>query len=432
MDIIDRRLNPGGKSLANRQRFLRRARAYVRRAVRDSAVERGIGDLEAGGEVSIPVDGIGEPSLRRGGGGGRRDHVLPGNREFIEGDTIERPDGEGGGGSGAGRDGGGDDAFRFVLTREEFLELFLDDLELPDLAKRRVTTLETQGLRRAGYSVTGSPANLAIGRTMRNSLARRLAQRRPSAEEVAAIEAEIATLTAAGGDPERLAELAAALDIAERRRRRVPYIDPLDLRYRRFETYPRPVAQAVMFCLMDVSGSMTEHMKDLAKRFFMLLHVFLTRRYRHVEIVFIRHTHEAREVDEETFFRSAETGGTLVSSAFVEMRRIVEERFSPADWNIYAAQASDGDNDYGDGATTSALLREAILPVCQHFAYLEVGAEPGSGGGFLERETTLWRTYQALKGEGAEMAMRRVRHRRDIFPVFRDLFQKRDAAEVDA
>jgi hypothetical protein len=212
----------------------------------------------------------------------------------------------------------------------------------------------------------------------------------------------------------------------------VPYIDPLDLRYRRFEHYPKPVAQAVMFCLMDVSGSMTEHMKDLAKRFFMLLHVFLRRRYRHVEIVFIRHTHEAREVDEETFFRSAETGGTLVSSAFIEMRRIAEERFSPADWNIYAAQASDGDNDYGDGATTSALLREAILPVCQHFAYLEVGAEPGSGGGFLERETTLWRTYQALKSDGAEMAMRRVRHRRDIFPVFRDLFQKRDAAEVDA
>jgi uncharacterized sporulation protein YeaH/YhbH (DUF444 family) len=432
MDIIDRRLNPGGKSLANRQRFLRRARAYVRRAVRDSAVERGIGDLEAGGEISIPIEGIGEPSLRRGSGGGRRDHVLPGNKEFIEGDTIERPDGEGGGGSGAGTDGGGDDAFRFVLTREEFLELFLDDLELPDLAKRRVTTLETQGLRRAGYSVTGSPANLALGRTMRNALGRRIAQRRPTAEEVAAIEAEIAALNEAGGDAARLAELQGALDIAERRRRRVPYIDPLDLRYRRFEHYPKPVAQAVMFCLMDVSGSMTEHMKDLAKRFFMLLHVFLTRRYRHVEIVFIRHTHEAREVDEETFFRSAETGGTLVSSAFVEMRRIVEERFSPADWNIYAAQASDGDNDYGDGATTSALLREAILPVCQHFAYLEVGAEPGSGGGFLERETTLWRTYQALKSDGAEMAMRRVRHRRDIFPVFRDLFQKRDAAEVEA
>jgi len=428
MDIIDRRLNPGGKSLANRQRFLRRARAHVRRAVRDSAVERGIGDLDSGGEVEIPLDGITEPSFRRSGDGGRRDHVLPGNKEFVEGDTIERPDGGGGGGSGAGRDGGGEDAFRFVLTREEFLELFLDDLELPDLAKRRVTTLETQGQRRAGYSVTGSPANLAVGRTMRNALSRRMAQRRPTGEEVAALQAEIEVLERDGGESDRLPELRETLAILERRRKRVPYIDPLDIRYRRFEPYPKPIAQAVMFCLMDVSGSMTEHMKDLAKRFFMLLHVFLTRRYRHVEVVFIRHTHEAREVDEQTFFRSAETGGTLVSSAFVEMKRILEERYSPADWNIYAAQASDGDNDYADGAATSALLREAVLPVCQHFAYLEVGSEPGPSG-FLSRETTLWRTYETIKGEGCGIAMRRVRHRRDIFPVFRDLFHKRLVGE---
>ena len=116
------------------------------------------------------------------------------------------------------------------------------------------------------------------------------------------------------------------------------------MRYRRFEPQPKPVAQAVMFCLMDVSGSMTEHMKDLAKRFFALLYLFLKRRYKHVDIVFIRHTHEAREVDEETFFYSPETGGTVVSTALEEMARIVDDRYPPDDWNIYAAQASDGDN----------------------------------------------------------------------------------------
>ncbi|HEX2134863.1 MAG TPA: YeaH/YhbH family protein [Microvirga sp.] len=430
MQIVDRRLNPGGKSLANRQRFLRRAKAMVQRAVRDSAIERDIQDLEAGGEVSIPLDGIGEPSFRRAPTGGDRDYILPGNKTYVEGDTIERPDGQGGG-TGAGTDGGGEDAFRFVLTPDEFLELFLDDLELPDLAKRRVTTLETQGLRRAGYSVTGSPANLALGRTMRNALARRLALRRPSADDVRALQERIEALRQEGADPERLKALFEELEALERHRSRVPYIDPLDIRFRRFEAEPKATAQAVMFCLMDVSGSMTEHMKDLAKRFFMLLHVFLTRRYRHVEIVFIRHTHEAREVDQETFFRSTETGGTLVSSALVEMKRIVEERFSPSDWNIYAAQASDGDNDSGDSARTGALLREAILPVCQHFAYLEVRNEGGPSAGFLPRETTLWRTYAALRSEGCELAMRKVGHRREIFPVFRDLFQKRDAgAEV--
>lgn len=432
MEIIDRRLNPGGKSLANRQRFLRRTQAEVQRAVRDSAIERGIQDLEAGGEVSIPLDGVREPSFRRTPSGGHHDHVLPGNKTYVEGDTVARPEAQGGG-TGSGTDGGGEDEFRFILTRDEFLQLFLDDLELPDLAKRRMTALETEGIRRAGYSVSGSPANLALGRTMRNALARRLALRRPSANEVRQLQERINAPDQDEGDLERLRALQEELEALERHRRRIPYIDPIDLRFRRFEPIPKPMAQAVMFCLMDVSGSMTEHMKDLAKRFFMLLHLFLSRRYRHVEIVFIRHTHEAHEVDEETFFRSTETGGTLVSSALIEMKRIVDERFSPTAWNIYAAQASDGDNEPSDSVRTGGLLREAILPACQYFAYLEVAAEAESRVGFVPRETILWRTYADLRGKGCDLAMRRVNHRRDIFPVFRDLFQRREAgAETSA
>ena len=205
MDIIDRRLNPGGKSLANRQRFLRRAKALVQRAVRDQAIKRDIQDIDAGGEVSIPVDGVGEPSFRRARGSGVHDHVLPGNRKFLEGDAIERPEGgEGGGGTGGGE---GEDDFRFVLTRDEFLDLFLEDLELPDLAKRRVALMETPSWRRAGYTVTGSPANLAIGRTMRNALARRSALGRPTAGEVRALEAALARAEAGGAGSGRIAEM---------------------------------------------------------------------------------------------------------------------------------------------------------------------------------------------------------------------------------
>ena len=101
-----------------------------------------------------------------------------------------------------------------------------------------------------------------------------------------------------------------------RRWREIPFLDPIDVRFNRFEAVPKPITQAVMFCLMDVSGSMSEEMKDLAKRFFMLLYLFIQRRYRHVEIVFIRHTHHAEEVDEDTFFYSRETGGTVVSTAW--------------------------------------------------------------------------------------------------------------------
>ncbi|HEV2542342.1 MAG TPA: YeaH/YhbH family protein [Methylobacterium sp.] len=428
MHIVDRRLNPGGKSLPNRQRFLRRVKDVAQRAVRESAREKDIKNLGKDGRISVPGDGVREPRFSRQPGTGHQDYILPGNKTYVEGDRIERPPGGGGGGgSGEGGEGGenSEDAFHFVLTREEFLDLFLEDLELPDLAKRRLAIVETEGLRRAGYTVSGSPANLALSRTLRNSMSRRIALKRPKLEEVAALEAEIAAAEAAN-DP-RLPDLQLKLLGLRERAKRIPYVDPIDLRFRRFEPYPKPIAQAVMFCLMDVSGSMTEHMKDLAKRFYILLHIFLTRRYKHVEIVFIRHTDKATEVDEETFFGSRETGGTLVSSALIEMKRIVTERYSPDDWNIYAAQASDGDNVSSDGPTSTELLRAHILPACQHFAYLEVGDENGPRAGFVEHRTTLWRTYEALAKAGEPLAMRKVNHRRDIYPVFRELFGRKDA-----
>src|SRR6185437_10475493 len=178
-------------------------------------------------------------------------------------------------------------------------------------------------IQRAGYTNAGSPANLSVSRTVRVAMARRVALRRPRPEVIAQLEAELAECE----EEERRIELTAEIEVLKGRQRRIPFIDPIDIRYLRFENVPKPVTQAVMFCLMDVSGSMSEHMKDLAKRFYMLLYVFLKRRYRHVEIVFIRHTDRAEEVDEDTFFHGPASGGTLVSSALKEMHDIVRSRF---------------------------------------------------------------------------------------------------------
>ncbi len=415
MHIIDRRLNPGSKSLENRQRFLRRAKALVQGAVKKSSQDRDIKDVLEGGEVSIPLDGMHEPRFRREGG--TRDMVLPGNKKFVEGDILPRSGESRQKGSGAG-EGDGEDAFRFVLSRDEFVDLFLDDLELPDLAKRKLAQAESEGLRRAGYTTSGSPANLSVSRTVRLALARRVALKRPRAETIAELEAELADC-----DDARRSVLLAEIEALKTKLRRIPFIDPIDIRFRRFETVPKPVAQAVMFCLMDVSGSMSEHMKDLAKRFYMLLYVFLTRRYRHVEIVFIRHTDRAEEVDEDTFFHGPASGGTLVSSALEAMHDIVRSRFRPADWNIYAAQASDGDNSNSDSAAVSQLLTEKILPVSQFFAYLEVGETGGST--FDMPDSSLWTLYQRLRADGAPLSIRKVSERSEIFPVFHDLFQRR-------
>jgi uncharacterized protein len=422
MYIVDRRLNPGGKSLENRQRFLRRAKALVQGAVKKSSQDRDIKDVLEGGEVSIPLDGMNEPRFRREGG--TRDMVIPGNKKFVEGDMLPRS-GEGSGRRSAPGEGDSEDAFRFVLSRDEFVDLFLDDLELPDLAKRKLAEAESEGLRRAGYSTSGSPANISVSRTVRLALARRVALRRPRPETIARLEAELADC-----DEARRIELIAEIDALKAKSRRIPFVDPIDIRYRRFETTPKPVAQAVMFCLMDVSGSMSEHMKDLAKRFYMLLYVFLTRRYRHVEIIFIRHTDRAEEVDEDTFFHGPASGGTMVSSALQAMHEIVTSRFRPADWNIYAAQASDGDNSTSDSDLVSRLLAEKILPVSQFFAYLEVADAGGST--FDMPDSSLWTLYQRLHAAGAPLSMRKVSERSEIFPVFHDLFHRRRKQEKAA
>jgi len=419
VNIVDRRLNPKDKSLANRQRFIRRAKRQILDAVRDISARRKVTEVGQGEEeIRIPADGLQEPSFRKGPDTGVRRHVVPGNKEYQAGDLISRPDGgEGGGGPGGHSQGEGEDEFRFTVSRDEFLDLFFENLELPELARTQVSKVEQQGIQRAGFSSTGSPTSLNLTRTMRNSLSRRLALHRPKREEILALDREIDRLERSGRNPEGLRELIRQREALTRRSRLIPYIDPIDLRYNRFVPTPRPISQAVMFCLMDVSGSMTEDMKDLAKRFFMLLYLFLERRYRHVDIVFIRHTHIAQEVDEETFFYSRETGGTLVSPALREMDRVLKDRYSPAEWNIYAAQASDGDNTPSDNPAVIELLENTILPLCRYYAYIEVAEERG-----WEAPTDLWEVYERLVASGRPMAMRKVKKRADIFPVFQDLF----------
>src|SRR6516164_1629980 len=424
MNIVDRRPNPKGKSLSNRQRFLGRARAEVKSAVQEALRKRKVADVGQGEKVAIPTRGISEPIFHHSRRTGRTEHVVPGNKEYLRGDEIPRPNGgEGRSGSQGSPDGSGEDAFEFTLSKEEFLDMFFEDLELPDLVKKSLKETFAVDLHRAGYTVTGSPANLSVRRTMRNSMARRISLRRPKQWELEAIREAIENARARDAD-EDANRLVRELERLEHRSKIIPYIDPLDVRYNRFERVPRPNTEAVMFCLMDVSGSMTEAMKDLAKRFFMLLHVFLIRRYQHVDIVFIRHTSTAEEVDEETFFYSRETGGTVVSTALEKMLAIARERYPLDTWNIYAAQASDGDNYGADSGHCVELLGGHVLPLCQYFAYIEVGE---GGEGLMARESDLWRSYSQVAPAHSHFAMKRVGNPSQIFSVFHELFAKERA-----
>lgn len=426
--IVDRRFDSKNKSSVNRARFIKRFKGQIRKAVSDAIEQRGVRDLDNGEKIGIPGKDIEEPQFAHGRGG-VWDSVSPGNDRFSQGDEVDRPPG-GGGGAGRGRasrDGEGLDEFIFTLTRDEFLDIFFDELALPNMVKRQLARIEQYKRVRAGYTQTGVPTNINLGRTMRGAAGRRIAIGAPSAARLRALEQELRLLLASmpaqapGDNSEHPQVERLRREIARLRARidAVPFIDTFDLRYNNRVRIPQPTTQAVMFCLLDVSGSMDEERKNIAKRFFMLLYLFLTRNYERIEVVFIRHHTIALEVDEDDFFTSRETGGTVVSSALELMRSIATERYRSSQWNIYAAQASDGDNWNDDSPRCRAILEDSLLAMVQYFAYIEItDGQPQN----------LWREYERLQsGHPGQFAMQRIGSVKDIYPVFRELFRKRAA-----
>jgi hypothetical protein len=416
--VVDRRPNGSARSEVNRQRFLARYRQRIRRAVEAAVQRRSIRDMDRGESVTIPADDVSEPVFTHGSGG-TRTRVYAGNREFVAGDRLPRPEGGGGAGSRAARDGEGEDAFGFELTREEFLDFIFDGLALPNLVKRHLAGSDAWTRARAGFATDGVPAALNIVRSFRAARGRRIALAGGARRRLAAALARLQDALARGASPGDLAVLRAEVEALRRRIRRVPFLDSVDLRYNLHVRRPQPAAKAVMFCLMDVSGSMDQEIKDLAKRFFLLLYLFLARHYAHTEVVFIRHHTTAKEVDEQEFFHSRETGGTVVSSALRLMREVVAARYAAPEWNIYGAQASDGDNWHDDSPLCGELL-EALLPQLQYFAYVEISRrEPQA----------LWDAYGELEERFAgSFGRRRIGDAADIYPVFRALFEQRAAA----
>ncbi len=412
--IVDRRLNGKNKSMINRQRFLRRYQQHVKDAVADAINRRSITDMERGEQISIPTRSIHEPVIGHGPGG-KQHRVYPGNKQFERGDELPKPQ-SGGGGSGSGQasnQGEGEDEFSFHISRDEFLNYLFDDLALPNMLRKTLSQSKEFKTRRAGFVSEGTPNNLSVVRSLRNAQARRIGMTIGKRRQLKALQEQLAQMTP-GTEPalqcqQRIEEL-------QRKLKKVPFLDDIDLRYRSQVRVPIPSSKAVMFCLMDVSGSMTQNIKDIAKRFYILLYLFLQKNYEHIELVFIRHHTSAKEVNEEEFFYSRETGGTIVSSALKLMQQIVQERYNSHEWNVYAAQASDGDNWDDDSPVCANILGEQILPMVQYFAYIEITPN---------QHQALWEAYSGLnRAFPHQFAMAQIRDAGDIFPVFRELFAR--------
>ncbi|CAH9056917.1 hypothetical protein PSECIP111951_01557 [Pseudoalteromonas holothuriae] len=416
--FIDRRLNGKNKSTLNRQRFIRRYKKQIKEAVSDAINKRSVTDTSSGESISIPQRDISEPTFHQGKGGDR-DMIHPGNDQFSTGDKIQRPPAGQGGGSGPGdasNQGEGEDDFVFSISKDEYLDLLFEDLELPNLQQSQLDKLVQMKTHRAGFCNDGMPSNLDIVRSLRGSLARRVAMSASKRRRLTQAQEELATLLKEPVPPQqKITELETEIAELKQKIAAVPFIDNYDLRFRNYEKRPHPTSKAVMFCLMDVSGSMDQATKDMAKRFYILLYQFLTRTYKDIEVVYIRHHTQAKEVDEQEFFYSQETGGTIVSSALKLMDEIVKKRYSQGDWNIYAAQASDGDNWADDSPHCTEIMTNKLLKAVRYYAYIEITTRA---------HQSLWREYQAIANTHDNFAMQHIRSVEDIYPIFRELFKK--------
>lgn len=416
--IIDRRKNPGGKSSSNRQKFIKRTKDEIRKSIHDTLGKRSIKGSGDAQDVVITRKGIDEPQFNHKPDSGSRDIVLPGNEDFVENDLLQKP--PGGGGQGAGpkgsNEGVGEDEFAFALSNDEFVNILFEDLELPHMISKENKAVERYELSRAGYTNDGNPAQLNLEQSMVNAIGRKIALRTPKLRKIKELEEELKTCE----DNERKVEIEEEIKSLRTRANAIAFVDPVDLRYNNFSKKPSPISQAVVFFVMDVSASMSEEHKDLAKRFFMLLNLFVSRKYKKVECVFIRHHIEARECTEEEFFNDRENGGTVVSSAFVKAKEIMKDRYPTNEWNIYFAQASDGDNWGHDNVVLLDLLEKDILPETQYFSYIQVGKTRSYShmGGNLIGE------YSGLEDKSPNMICKQIEQTNDIYPVFREIFKK--------
>lgn len=410
--IVNRSSNSERRSLNNRQRFIKRHEEQIRKQVSESLGDISIDTMRGkNGTYKVPIRGTKEPSPHQDSTTGDTYRVVQGNGKVKRGDTWDKPQGGGGDGEDpeASNEGYGEDSFIFSMTQEEFLRLFMDDLELPDMTKKSGESEVEFKPRRAGYSTTGAPNNLDVGVTFRQSLARKLALHRPKRGDLEALEAEIEVEQ----DEQRKIELQNKLMAMKQRMKRIPGIADLDLRYKSYVQEPVPTTHAVMFCVMDVSGSMGEHEKDLAKRFMLLLNLLLHKKYKQVDVVFIRYHTDARECTETEFFTDRDSGGTMFSPALKLVEEIIEQRYTQ-DWNIYMAVASDGDNYRGDMPDVSTLMKR-LIPMMQYIAYLET-----SGRSYSE----MWTSFEEFSNGSRTIQQARVDDRKDIWPVFKNLYKK--------
>lgn len=440
-NIIDRRKNDTGKSSVNRRKFIERFKGVVKDSVRDLVRDTNIKDLASGGgkKIKIPARNMEEPHFRHDGSGSNS-IVRPGNEKYVPGDRIKRPPkgGPGSPGSKGSEDGDGEDSFSFHLTKDEFLDLFFDNCELPDLVKQSLALVDQEIIQRAGFTNEGAPSSMNIMRSMRGAKGRRSGLRALKNKKLktllvqeADLILEISIRQANNQDfsleQDKLKKVQEEIEVIKKRIKAIPFIDPIDLKYNNWDRIKQPTMQAVIVCVMDVSGSMYERHKELAKTFYLLLYLFLMKNYDHIAIEYIQYHSRAKRVDENEFYYGRESGGTVTSTGLELAYETIMEDYPPASWNIYLAHASDGDNFGRDNILVEDIIINKLLPILQYYAYIQINPDEDSDWRPSPKADpdNLWNVMGKIAETKPNMDAAMINSEPDVYPVFIKLFERK-------
>lgn len=431
---VDRRKTGKGKSSGNRQRLLDRIKDTIRSAKPDDIASGGVKGTSPGfsNPVRVARDALHEPTFHYALRSGVNEIIFIGNDQWERGDEWQIQYDEGGGG-GAGQGGGGEDDFIINISRDEFLNIFFEDCELPDMHETSERVIPETVQKPAGYQKDGTAARLSVIRSYRNSLGRRNALIGRDKTELEELEEELVGLEEAlATDPPhppavmRAGEITVRITELKQKISSVPFFEKFDLRYRRSEKVDIKQADAVLFLLMDISGSMDEDKKTIARKLFSLQYAFIRKRYPQTDVIFIAHTDDAEEMTEEDFFSTRKSGGTTVSSSLVLAHSIIKQRYDPDKTNIYLSYAGDGDNWPMDNQVVLSELEDnGLLSKLRHAVYSQVGV----GYSWNTGSDSLWNVMSSVSNTTHKLDLLKIRTDDEVFPAFRKVYANRKSGK---
>lgn len=427
MLFVDRRKTAKNKSAPNRQALIKR----IKQAIRNSSPNQiGTSVGNVGGTSTSPVaiarNVLHEPTFHYNRSSGTYQVVVVGNDQFERGDKI--PSNSGGSGSGKGQDagnsGGGEDDFLVQVSTDEFLSIFFEDCELPNMEETSERVIPELQPRHAGFTRDGNPASLRVVRSYKQALPRRKILTKNDTLELLELQEELDELENAEQTEEvrhTIEEIQIKINQLKTKIANVPFFEKMDLRYAKTERQLVKTADAVFVMIMDISGSMDEDKKKMARKFFALQYAFIKRKYPNTDLVFIAHTEEAFEMDESEFFSTRISGGTIVSSSYDMALDIINKRYDHTITNIYISQASDGDNYLSDNARVQELLLKpnGVLSKVRHMSYANLGPVYASTYGDSLRDVMM-----RVKGKTNKLSIASIANVDDVFPQFKKIYQK--------